>query len=843
MEEILKLDIPSYIKKLETLNNDEIKKIILSSEFLNASDSIIICTFNKTNNEIKDIFMSNNKLVSRLLKISTTQKSKFNIFDINIQRKIIEKTSAFLNLNEQEYFSILKSMNEKIYQEFIKKINEYVYNNDVNTNNNLIKNIKEIYINKNKEKIEKYLIKKFNITEERKLNNIALNFINRKTNIFELCRIETEKQLYIYNKYGLFINKNIAENVLEKEYGITNEILEKLKKEHIIRIINELKNKGDVDNSMLFITSIKLYSLFGLDNALKVINDKFTYTTESSINEAALFKFTSDRRAYRLSHPDEFYNYELIEKLKKSVQSNELNIVKKISSNSDTIYIKNLFKSLKENYTLYKNDNRLITYFNETIKKEILTREEKLKEIFIEDYIINNLKKRNPVSCEELFKLFGKYDLINTKFDQNNNVYMDENLKKFLLDNEKADRTNKALLRMVFNRQAGDYNNELINIINNYYKIQIIKKTSNLKAKNSMLDMLDIYKSFKYKLNYDELDIPLQTISKIMLSKKFRIVESEEEVLNSFKKTYRESRKKVRSTIPKVKGETKYKYRYKILDKNDKELLTCGIETDCCFKPGGLGNEFYNYALTSIYADVIGIWDLDNNFYICPIIRNGNGIYGNGIDPNNISKEKIPYIIDAIKKCYSDIIKKSSDEEKIEFCTLSNLHNYIKGGYNEIIIDKSPIIGKSFYCDILKNDIENYLIIGDYSKKEEYIPKITFENVRSKKYVYSKDQSENKVLIEQKINEIEYRSIDFKKCSDIEKQLMKENYNYINVDEYKYIVCNDDWYLALSDDLEIKSAVLPYDSRAKNEYLIELQKVKSIYQIITELEKETSKTK
>ena len=80
-----------------------------------------------------------------------------------------------------------------------------------------------------------------------------------------------------------------------------------------------------------------------------------------------------------------------------------------------------------------------------------------------------------------------------------------------------------------------------------------------------------------------------------------------------------------------------------------------------------------------------------------------------------------------------------------------------------------------------------------------------------------------------------------KNCSDLEKKQLKENYKPINIDEYKYIVCNEEWYLALSENLEIKSTIIPYDSRAKDEYLAERQKVKSNYQIITELEKGKTK--
>jgi len=356
------------------------------------------------------------------------------------------------------------------------------------------------------------------------------------------------------------------------------------------------------------------------------------------------------------------------------------------------------------------------------------------------------------------------------------------------------------------------------------------------------LDTLDIYKILKYKLDYVELDIPLSIISKIALSKKHLIIKPEQAIIE-FKRVYKEHKKKFTSTIPKVKGETKNKYKYKILDKNDIELLTCGIDVGSCFKPGGQGEKFYEYALTSMYSDVIGIWDSNGKFYMCPIIRNGNGIYGNGIDPENISDDVLPFVMEALKKCYNEIIKKSVNEEKIEFCTLANLHDYIKGNFRKqpINIVKKPMIGDYFYCDITKNNIDNYVLSGDASIIKEYVPTIKYDSIRNKNYIYSRNQQENRLLIEQRINEIEYKSIDLKQLSELEKNILKENYKEIKIDDYSYVVCNEDWYIALSENLEIKNAVLPYDPRAKFEYLNELQKVKSNYQIITQLENRKTK--
>lgn len=222
---------------------------------------------------------------------------------------------------------------------------------------------------------------------------------------------------------------------------------------------------------------------------------------------------------------------------------------------------------------------------------------------------------------------------------------------------------------------------------------------------------------------------------------------------------------------------------------------------------------------------------------MCPIIRNGNGIYGNSIEPDNIEKNKKDLIIDALIKCYKDIMKKSNPNEKIEFCTLTNLHNYIgpDDGYKEITINEIPMIDDNFYCDIIKNDIKNYVICGNIDNIKKYIPKYEYEIDRSKNYVYSKDQIEDKLLIEQKINEIEYTSINSKLLTEEEKEDLNRKFERLKIDDFSYIICGEDWFIGMTNNYELKTTCLKDDYRAVNEFMIELKNVKTNYEIYTTL--------
>ncbi|MBP3461470.1 MAG: hypothetical protein J6K21_03565 [Bacilli bacterium] len=838
MEEIFKLNLVDYIKKIQNMSDSELEELISSEEFKNAENHIINSTFNFLSKNLKKFFIENQELLFKLLKSIQSQKIKFNVIDNDTQYEVIKNIEPFLKLNDIELYNIVKSMNKDVYELFINNLNNYIYNNDVFSKNSLIVNINNLYNDfrnnvKNSYYIEQLIQKiknDFNINNDELAKQISYNFLLKNRNIFELYRVKTYNQLYIYNKFNIVVSEEIFNDENQDKYNISLELLEILNNKHVIKIIQKLKEKEKYDNNdKIFITAIKLYCLFGLDNALKVINDNFTYSTNKSLEKAANFNFLYERRNYRINNQDEFYSYETIEKLKKALQNNEKGFIKKISSNGDTVYVNSLFEQLKENYTLYKNDQKMLNYLNETIKNEINEREKNIKSFYTANYYQNNSKKRNPLTCEELFNIFSEYDCFLTKFDQNGNVVMDSKIRDLLLDNEKKD--NDCLLRMFFNNQLLNYDVELINIINEFDKIDrmlnLCKENKKTFSEKELLNILDVHKILKFNLDVDEKDIPLSALSKTIISKKHLTI-NENEALKEFKKIFKENRKKNSSTIPKAKGVTKNNIRYKVLDKNDIELLTCGIDVGSCFKPGALGGEFYKYALTSKYSDVIGIWDNNNNFYMCPIIRNGNGIYGNGIDPDNINKDTIPIIIEALKKCYSEIIKKSDKTEKIDFCTITNLHNYINDNskYEKIKIKNIPIIDNNFYCDFIKNDIVNYILVGNANNIKEYRPKIEYLIPRQKNYVFSKEQNQDKLIIEERINEIEYNSL---------KQNNQE-YSNINIDDYIYVVCNEDWYIALREDFSLKTACLSYDKRAKDEYLRELMKVKLNYELYSALD-------
>ena len=842
MNDILYMDLSQYLSYLRNTDEDEITKLISNEKFIDLPDNKIIATFSNLSDKNKKIFIDNNLLLYKLLVCVTGTKAKFNLIDLDYQNIIINKPNVFIPLNQDIFETLINCMDTKSFDKLINNIKNYIKNNDIITNNSFLNDIKNLYNEYDKKEyngavsnsFKAKLLDKFNIVDDKEIEIDYHLFASGKRNVLNLYKMESKEQLYVYCKFDIVVKKELFESPKLEIYNISCELLDKLNSKHVMRLIDELnKKEHNLDKTDIFITAVKMYSLFGLDNSLKIINDKLTYSTDRSLNRAANFNFIYERRNYRLTHYDEFYSYGLVEKLKKSIQHNEKNIVKKISAYKNDEYIINLYNNIKDTYTLNKKDNNMIEYFNQTIKEEIKKREEVVKEKYISNYKAGHNNKRGQIKCDELFNLFGEYDTFLTEFDEFGNVIMNKELSNFLIGHAKVDDDN--LLRIIFNHQGLEYNNELINIINKFN--DIIKITES----HSLIDVLSAYKIVNYKLtHYDEKDMPLSVISAVKMSKKHLIV-SEEEAFTRFKRTYRNHKLKISSTIPRVKGTLKNNVRYKLLDKNDPEQLICGILTHCCFKSGALGEDFYNSALTEKYADVIGIWTSKNKFFICPIIRNGNGVYGNGIEPSFENEEERKEVLNALIKCFNEIIKDSKNEEKIDFCTLTSLHDFVSRDDNFKEFDMKEIpMNEYFYSDITKNDLNNFVISGDAYIVKKYEPKLEYFIKRNKNLVYSKKEKENQLLIEQKIDEINYKAIDLSDYSDEVKEVLKKTYKPISIDKFYYITCNEDWYIGLiikeNGDIDFKGNFLHYDKRASKEFMDELKNLKTNYKIILAIE-------
>ena len=65
------------------------------------------------------------------------------------------------------------------------------------------------------------------------------------------------------------------------------------------------------------------------------------------------------------------------------------------------------------------------------------------------------------------------------------------------------------------------------------------------------------------------------------------------------------------------------------------------------------------------------------------------------------------------------------------------------------------------------------------------------------------------------------------------KRMLKANYQEIDASSYRFIVGNKDWFIAIDNILSLITYLLPYDERAKDEYLNALSKVNELIKQFT----------
>lgn len=807
IERIFDMKYTSFILLMKNIP-DEIFKHILGYKDIIFTKDYVGNIFLISNNNIKKYMLEDIDYYNVIMSAKPNKMKRvyFDIVDIEIKEEM---------LNYPERISI------NLYQKLISKMS--IKDLDIISKNLSIPN----YIQDNNQ-LSDYM-KKYNC-EQVLIDELVTKFNNHSRNPLFLFKINNKTSIELYTKFNIVLDAREEDGIIYfgKE-SIKKDIIDKINDKHIMKLIDKiLSDNNDYDINEVFITVIKMYITFGFDNALKILDNKFTYMNNNSINEAAAINFIDERRQYRLENQDLFYSHDVIDKIKNAINTNDKEYLKNLFGTDNDDKLDGIINNLN-NYINSNNLEGLMYYISHMIQ----SREENIKNEYLinycNTYILNNPNNRYPLNYKELYDKFGDIDINNTHFDENGRPVINNLLNEFLLGNYKSN--NSCVLRLIFNKQAFGLNDTISMVINNFNKIKkIIDKSNGKLSIKSILDVIDVCKVLLYNLEPNEQDMTLDTAAKILRSHE-HCTEPKEEIFLRAKKLHVDRRKKVYASIPSVSGISKDGIKYKVLNFDYDGLISVGIDTGSCLKVGGKGEDFLRYCLTNPNAIIVGMWD-NNNFYICPFIRNGNGIYGNGIDPKP-KDEDACRILNALKECADDIIKESSDNEKIEFATVTDLHQekfFANTDLKTIDINDYLILDETFYSDYHKPEMMTYIISSDvnYKKPEFYYPQEEYYQKRIPNYVYNMNSELDKERIKLLINSIRYEWIDFRNISQKEKNSLKRKYINLKVEDFSYIVGNKDWFIAISDD-NIISCRLPYDERAKIEYYDAFNDIRTKY--------------
>lgn len=774
------------------------------------SDSIIsLFNQNVNNNILNMLFLNADELTKkRIINDDYTYNKLVNILKIN-RRKIVSYISddilvlLLTKVDNNLQKEILLSLKDDKFLVITQKLNE---------------------INVNMEYIENGIISR---DEFEKLYNK-----------YYIYKIKNKLECDILNKYHIYFSAEVDDNnlIINSNYYLPYDIFLKINDKRINTLLEKaIESNPHIDKGLIFVTVIKMYAIFGYDNSYKILENKFTYRTDSSVYRAGEAWFIDERRQFRLENQELFYSYDLITKIINALENNNLSFFSQYCRDKDDERLLNNFiHNLQFAFKEYSHGNQQLLRRNlisDIVKKEIIAREELLKQKSIKDFKKNYLalKKRSPLSIVEMYNILDEFTIDNIKLDDKGRIIINNKLNKFLLGNTKSD--NDALLRLVLNKDAFGINDTLGTIINDFKKIdRIIAKSHNLSL-NSILDVIDVCKASSYNLQPNEEDMTLQTVATLLQSTKF-CTEPKDVIFARACKLHVEKRKKVCSSIPIVSGVSKNGIKYEVARFDDPNILVSGINSGDCLKIGGYGEDFLHYLLKSPHGVIVYLTDQNNNKYICPFIRNGNGIFGNGIDPEPESEYIANFLLEALQECTQDMMLASDSHEEIEFATVTDLHQ--KRFFSEqdlpiIKIDQYLPIDGVFYSDYHKDELTTYIINSLISNPQynPYVPNIMFYEKRLPGFVMDIN-TEDKERIEIVINSINYSFIDYMNLTDEEKNSARRRYKRLKVEDYDYIIGNKDWFIAINE-LEIISRVLPFDARAREEYLIGLEGIRKKY--------------
>ncbi|HIR59247.1 MAG TPA: hypothetical protein IAB38_04280 [Candidatus Onthousia excrementipullorum] len=812
--ELSNMTLPTFIRKFNLMTLDE-KTKLLNNPYLDELNEVIFSSlFLQVQNMTEVRELLNSKKIFHKVLTSPKNKKKRNILNIIGEEnlpllKYIFESDYILDYKEQ-FLDYIDSID---YEQFRKVLE----------NINLTKLYHLFFKENNIEELE-------NIIGISSLNkDISSSFFQKvKMNILNplgVLKIKNEKELVLYTKFGLLIEvlEELPEITFKNGVVLPYQNILDVKEGKVNKLISLLKEKGDYLEEDLLEVSLKLYYIFDYDNARNIILDKFTNITPSAINRIIDFNFKDHRREYRTKHQERFYHYGMENEVVDALNNNDYNFFSNLLYDADEEKILWLRDEFLKIVSMNKDNKNL----NEALKVKLLElineRESKAKEDYAKD-IRKRLSSKTDkkLSVNDLKELFKDVSLVNLLNNYDQDILV--RLRQFLLGNLKDN--NDCLLRLIINKEALGLNNLLGKLINQYDLIESIAKKNKLSL-NSILDVIDIVKTSFFSLKPNEQDIFLSTIANIISSKEYCTGKSEEEILKETCQLHVERKSKVYASIPTIEGESD-SFSYRVAPFDAEYLLAAGVDAKNCFRISGKGEDFFRYCLTSNQAVIMYFTnEKTNHTYICPIIRSGNAIHCNGVDPKLPLDERDDFF-KAFTKAMNEIIMISSNEsidsERIEVATITNLHleDYFReNSYLKYQLETYIPIDCPCYTDYNKKDKENYIISksDDYKDNKYYLAKDKFYQKRKEDYEFNIDKEYDKERLSLIVNSIAYSAIDYKNISPSLKNRAKRTFKLIDVNTFKYIVGNKDWYVAIDDQYNILANLLPYDERAKKEYI------------------------
>lgn len=451
-------------------------------------------------------------------------------------------------------------------------------------------------------------------------------------------------------------------------------------------------------------------------------------------------------------------------------------------------------------------------------------------------YTIIKKLPNDPKKAKRLFEAFKDINVINV----HNTNYKEGFVHFFIGDN--FDEPN-SLLNHIY-RNDTILKHSLEEIYNSWESIII-------RSQNQPLDTLYAFiehylKSNPVVLNPDEYKLEGKIINICFDNRQYQR-QNKIDMTSEIRRVYKQMKHLYKKSIPYIKGNYK-KYRFETLKANDPNLFIQGSETDNCFKIGGDADSFVKYCALNENGRVLSITNKQGEIVaMVPMVRNGNVLLCNSIEGVSIkNQEFVTDMFTILEFTANTMIEISQNHEKekgIKAVLIGNYKNEINHleeiptfkkypaiNYGEITNKVLRPLDNTIYANMGGFDWKNYLIAStpnlNFYELHSFTPDILYCDPRKKtieiEYLYNayEDFEENN----------DWKNA-YAQVNDIHYEKYKRNLEDTDIEK---IIYNEDWYILITQNGEIKSECITLNPQAKIEYEDYLKNIYEFYNTNTE---------
>ena len=666
------------------------------------------------------------------------------------------------NINDQEKYSYLL---EKIINKLCKKYNNIKKENiALNSVDKIDSFIKEYFRRYHScDDLSRKIYRYVNGTGDTiKKEYISMDYIKK-----ELTRL-----------YDLFLNNKLTFNESSGFYNeLLNDIENKIENEYKKFLMKQVKSRLILSNKKTdsIIRGIKIKKVEEIirDGLYQNINTSKEEMLNDLFNLRDYIRSIKDiRRSQVTITDDDFEFFENIFIKDGTIDIESINT--RINNYEISKIIQNKYTKFKmkyiDNIDIYGNDLQILNQNKEKI-----------------DYNYNN------------YKIIDKNRICDNIADVIISI-TDDRIEK-IEENELLVIRKVATLLYFANLMDDFTTNDFINILVYYDKIANQINCNYDDTINYVYDNIDtlITLSKKYSLVND--------YAKYILSQK-TIDEIGDTNVNDYLNIYLKAYTRNSSTIPKVKGRV-CEYTYESGNFQDEDKLLIGyVQPESCIKLDNLaGRETFKNTMLDKNTDVILIKDKNNDLVARTIMfRRGNAVILAPTVTKYYNKSEI--LNDKfLSDISSQIIKKAKQKnDNIDFVFVSGESTGLFKNY-PCYKDQRPIR----ICP--HSDISDNLYLINTSDRikrlnEDYLLKYVnyFEPIRT--YYDEKENDIRTNRTEEELNKIKALRVELEDDPILRKELKKE-FEPIKLEDYKYIVSNNNWYIAVRNDGTIDEVMLP----------------------------------